>query len=203
MAVETLTPRSLRADASGTSARILDAAFEAVATFGLSRLTVDDVARLAGVSRQTVYRYFDSKDAVIVALVAREEEILLEGVRAAHRDAPNLREAIRRSVLFCLQAAREHPLLDRLLDSEPEVLLPYLTTRAGGLIERARLVLEELVSERKDVRPELVARSADLAVRAAVSYTLTPTAEPPEQVAREIARILASGIEKRRKEDSR
>jgi AcrR family transcriptional regulator len=195
--------KDLRAEASGTSARILDAAFEAVATFGLSRLTVDDVARLAGVSRQTVYRYYESRDALIVALVAREEEILLEGVRVAHRDAPNLREAIRRSVLFCLTAAREHPLLDRLLESEPEVLLPYLTTRAGGLIDRARLVLEELVSERKDVRPELVARSADLAVRAAVSYTLTPTAEPPEQVAREIARILTSGIEKRRKEDSR
>jgi AcrR family transcriptional regulator len=203
MAIAAPTPREVRADAPGTSARILDAAFEAVATFGLSRLTVDDVARLAGVSRQTVYRYFDSKDAVIEALVAREEEILLEGVRAAHRQAPSLREAIRRSVLFCLQAAREHPLLDRLLDSEPEVLLPYLTTRAGGLIERARGVLEELVAERNDVRPDLAARSADLAVRAVVSYTLTPSDEPPEQVAREVARILASAIERRRKEDGR
>jgi AcrR family transcriptional regulator len=188
---------------SGTSGRILDAAFEAVATFGLSRLTVDDVARLAGVSRQTVYRYHDSRDALIVALVAREEEILLEGVRAAHREAPNLREAIRRSVLYCLRAAREHPLLDRLLDSEPEVLLPYLTTRAGGLIERARGVLEELVAERTDVRRDLAPRSADLAVRAIVSYTLTPSDEPPEQVSREIALILATAIDKRRKEDAR
>jgi AcrR family transcriptional regulator len=188
---------------SGTSGRILDAAFEALATFGLSRLTVDDVARLAGVSRQTVYRYYDSRDALIVALVAREEEILLEGVRAAHREAPNLREAIRRSVLYCLRAAREHPLLDRLLDSEPEVLLPYLTTRAGGLIERARGVLEELVAERTDGRRDLAPRSADLAVRAIVSYTLTPSDEPPEQVSREIALILATAIEKRRKEDAR
>jgi AcrR family transcriptional regulator len=195
--------KEARTEAVGTPARILDAAFEAVATFGLSRLTVDDVARLAGVSRQTVYRYFDSKDAMIVALVAREEEVLLEGVRAAHREAPNLREAIRRSVLYCLRAAREHPLLDRLLDSEPEVLLPYLTTRAGGLIERARRVLEELVAERNDVRPHLAGRSADLVVRAIVSYTVTPTEEPPEQVAREISRILSAAIEKPRKEDAR
>src|ERR687892_391530 len=55
--------QDVRTDASGTATRILDAAFEAVATFGLSRLTMDDVAGLAGVSRQTVYRYFDSKDA--------------------------------------------------------------------------------------------------------------------------------------------
>lgn len=203
MAITAPATRDTGAETSGTSDRILDATFEAVATFGLSRLTMDDVARLAAVSRQTVYRYFDSKDAVIVALVAREEEALLEGVRAAHRDAPNLREAIRRSVLHCLRAAREHPLLDRLLDSEPEVLLPYLTTRAGGLIDRARRVLEELVAKRTDVRPDLAARSADLAVRAIVSYTLTPSDEPPEQVAREIARILAAAIEKRNKEDSR
>jgi AcrR family transcriptional regulator len=195
--------QDVRPDASGTAARILDAAFEAVATFGVSRLTMDDVAGLASVSRQTVYRYFDYKDALILALVAREEEALLDGVRAAHREAPSLREAIRRSVLFCLRAAREHPLLDRLLASEPQVLLPYLTTRAGGLIDRARRTLESLVAERTDVRPELAARSADLAVRAIVSYTLTPSDEPPEQVAREIARILSSAIERRRKEDAR
>jgi AcrR family transcriptional regulator len=195
--------QDVRPDASGTAARILDAAFEAVATFGVSRLTMDDVAGLASFSRQTVYRYFDSKDALILALVAREEEALLDGVRAAHREAPSLREAIRRSVLFCLRAAREHPLLDRLLASEPQVLLPYLTNRAGGLIDRARRTLESLVAERTDVRPELAARSADLAVRAIVSYTLTPSDEPPEQVAREIARILSSAIERRRKEDAR
>jgi AcrR family transcriptional regulator len=195
--------QDLKAKTLGTGARILDAAFEAVARFGLSRLTVDDVARLAGVSRQTVYRYFDSKDALILALVAREEEALLEGVRAAHREAPSLREAIRRSVLYCLRSTREHPLLDRLLASEPEVLLPYLTTRAGGLIDRARLTLETLVAERDDVRPELAPRAADMAVRAIVSYTLTPSDEPPERIAREIARILTAALERRRKEDPR
>jgi AcrR family transcriptional regulator len=196
-----LAERDLKAETRGTGTRILDAAFEAVARFGLSRLTVDDVARRAGISRQTVYRYFDSKDALILALVAREEEALLDGVRAAHREAPSLREAIRRSVLFCLRAAREHPLLDRLLASEPEVLLPYLTTRSGGLIERARRTLEALVAERDDVRPELAPRAADVAVRAIVSYTLTPSEEPPEQIAREVARILTAALD--RKEEPR
>jgi AcrR family transcriptional regulator len=49
----TITAQAVR---GGTRDRILDAAFEAVATHGLSRLTVDDVARLAGLSRQSVYR---------------------------------------------------------------------------------------------------------------------------------------------------
>jgi AcrR family transcriptional regulator len=181
--------------AADTRARILDSAFRAVATFGLSRLTVDDVARLAGVSRQTVYRYFDTKDDLVVALVAREEETFLDGVREAHARHAELEEATREAVLFCLRTAREHPLLGRLLASEPQVLLPYLTTRGAGVLTRARDVLEELASARTRVRPELVHRTADVAVRAIISYALTPSDDDPEDIARELARILSSALE--------
>ena len=51
-----------------TPARILDATFRALQDFGLTRLTVEDVAQRAGLSRQTVYRYFPSKDHLMIAL---------------------------------------------------------------------------------------------------------------------------------------
>ena len=174
---------------------MIDAAFRAVERFGLSRFTMDDVARMAGVARQSVYRYFDSRDALIVALVFREEEAFIEGVREAHSRHEDLEDATAEAIMFCLRAAREHPLLDRLLESEPDALLPYLTTRGGGVIGRARAVIEELAAQRKGVNPELVHRTADLAVRAIVSYTLTPSDDPPEDVAREIARILTAALE--------
>jgi AcrR family transcriptional regulator len=181
----------------GTRARILDAAFEAVSTFGLSRLTVDDVARLAGLARQSVYRYFGSKDELIVALVVREEEAFLDGVRKAQARHADLEAAMSEAVLFCLRTLREHPLLDRLLASEPESLLPYLTTRAGPVVTRAREVLEDLAAERAGARSGLVHRTADVAVRAIISYALTPSDDDPEGVARELARILASALEVR------
>lgn len=184
----------------GSRGRILDAAFQAVADHGLSRLTMDDVARAAGLSRQTVYRYFDSKDDLIMALVYREEESFLDGVRAAHAAFDRLEDAMRGAVLFCLRTAREHPLLDRLLASEPEVLLPYLTTRGAGLVARARGVLEELAAGRTEVDEALVHRVADLAVRAMLSYTLTPSEDDPEDVARGVARILTSALETREEE---
>ena len=188
--------------AAATRERILDAAFAAISTFGLSRFTVDDVARLARLSRQSVYRYFDSKDALVVVLVEREEDAFLAGVRAAHERHARLEDAMREAILYCLRSAREHPLLDRLLASEPEVLLPYLTTRGGGVIARARSVLEALAAERAGVDAEVVRRAADLAVRAMVSYTLTPPEEPPDQVAREVAQILTSALQVR-EEDAR
>ena len=194
---------AVTAEALDTRTRILDAAFRTVATYGLSRFTVDDVARTADLSRQTVYRYFDSKDALIVALVFREEEEFIEGVRRAHAEAATLVEAMERAMLYCLRLAREHPLLDRLLESEPEVLLPYLTTRAGGLIARGRAVIEELAAARSDVRPELVHRAADLATRAVISYVLTPGDDAPEGVARETATVLSAVLRKRRKEEPR
>lgn len=188
-----LTAQDVRA--AETRDRIVDAAFGAVERFGLSRFTMDDVARLAGVSRQSVYRYFDSKDALIVALVAREEEAFLDGVRQAHGRHEGLEDALREGILFCLRTAREHPLLDRLLQSEPDALLPYLTTRGGAVIARARSVIEALAAERADVDPRMIHRSADLAVRAIVSYTLTPSDDRPEEVARELARILVSALQ--------
>jgi AcrR family transcriptional regulator len=188
-----ITAQDVRA--AETRERIVDAAFRAVERFGLSRFTMDDVARLAGVSRQSVYRYFDSKDALIVALVYREEETFMDGVRAAHSQHENLEDALREAILFCLRTAREHPLLDRLLESEPDALLPFLTTRGGGVIDRARSVIEGLAAEREGVDPALVHRTADLAVRAIVSYTLTPSDDPPEDVAREVARVLVSALE--------
>jgi AcrR family transcriptional regulator len=180
-----------------TRARILDGTFDAVATFGVSRLTVEDVARQAGLSRQSVYRYFGSKDELISALVIRELEAFLDGVREAHARHTDLEAAMREAALFCLRTVREHPLLDRLLASEPETLLPYLTTRAGSVVARAREVLEDLAAERAGVRSGLVHRTADVAVRAVISYALTPSDDDPEDVAAELARILASALEVR------
>src|SRR4029450_12367383 len=113
---------------SDTGTRILDAAFDRVMDIGLARTTVENVARAAGLSRQTIYRYFPSKEHLITALVLREEERFLDGIREASAEDPGLEAALFDGILFCLRFAREHPLLDRLLATDPETLLPYLTT---------------------------------------------------------------------------
>jgi AcrR family transcriptional regulator len=177
-----------------TQARILDAAFQCVSDLGLARTTVEDVARSAGLSRQTIYRYFPSKEHLVMALVLREEELFLDGARDAFAAAPDLEDAVYRGVLFCLRFAREHPLLDRLLERDAETLLPYLTTRAAPVIVRARDEIIQLLSSKAWVRADLLEEAADLTVRATISYALSPPDRDPELVAHDVAGILAGAL---------
>ena len=177
-----------------TGARILDAAFERILDVGLTRTTVEDVARAAGVSRQTIYRYYASKDALVAALVMREEERFLDGVRAALLSEDDIEVAVARGFAFCLRFARQHPLLDRLLRTDAETLLPHLTVGAGPLIVRARDAVTDLVRSRWDVRTELLPRVAEAAVRLTLSYALTPPDRSPDDLATELARILTAAL---------
>lgn len=181
--------------AETTRARILDAAFQAVADFGLSRLTMEDVAGRAGLSRQTLYRYFPAKDDLLMALVLREEELFLDGVRAAFAAQPSLEAAIEDAVTFVLRHARRHPLLDRLLSTDPEIILPYLTTRSGPMMARAREVVGELIREKAPrADPGLAEHLADASVRLLLSYAITPPESPVEGIASAQARITAAGL---------
>jgi AcrR family transcriptional regulator len=189
-----LAERDVRAS---TASRILDAAFESFREFGLSRITMEDVASRAGLSRQSVYRYFPSKDSLIVALVSREEEKFLDGVRAAFLEHEDVEAALRASVRFVLGYAREHPLLERLLATDQAVFLPYVTTRAQAALERARdTVLEVLLSREPSADRELLRTVLDGTTRATVSYMLTPSDRSPDQIADAVATLMTAVLRK-------
>jgi len=178
-----------------TRDRILDAAFDAVQAFGLSRITVEDVAHRARLSRQTVYRYFPSKDHVVLFLVAREEEKFMDGVRAAFASHDEPEDAFATAVEFVLRYTHEHPLLDRLLATDEQTLLPYLTTRGLPLIIHARETLVELMSPRMPgVEQDELRGLLDLVCRSMISYMLTPSERPPDSVARMMSRAAVAPL---------
>jgi AcrR family transcriptional regulator len=177
-----------------TARRILDAAFECIEDVGLSRTTMEDVARRAGCTRQTVYRYFLSKDHLVMALIVREEDRFIEQTRQAFGADGDLEKALYQGTLMCLRFARSHPLLDRLLGTDAETLLPYLTTRAQPLIKRAREAFLHEIGQKVWVRVNVKEQAADVAVRMAFSYALLPPDRPPERIARDMARILTVAL---------
>src|SRR3954467_7218449 len=92
--------------------RLLAAAGEAASIHGLHRLSVGDVAQRAGLSRQTLYKHFPNKDAIVAEAVLRECEAVAAAVAGAAAEHEDLTEALDAAIATTLRLAREHPLLD-------------------------------------------------------------------------------------------
>jgi AcrR family transcriptional regulator len=91
--------------------RILDAAGQCFAEQGVSRVTIGDVARAAGCSRPTIYRYFEDRDALRIAFVHREARRIGARIAAAVDAAASPAARLVEAVLAALAAVRNDPIL--------------------------------------------------------------------------------------------
>ena len=171
---------------------LLDAAADAVLAGGWARSRMADVARAAGVSRQTLYYEFGSKDRLAEALALREAERYIDGADAAregHDASPA--EAVHASVEYTLREAAGNPLLKAVLTDDAGGLLPYLTTRAEGLhAAAADRCAADLLERWPDLPPDDVRLVADAVTRLTVSHLVLPGGRP-DQVAADVARLVA------------
>ncbi|MFC1407634.1 MULTISPECIES: TetR/AcrR family transcriptional regulator [Streptacidiphilus] len=78
------SPRRRRADALRSITAILDAATETLNR--RSEATIEDIAKAAGISRQTVYAHFPSREALLQALMERVTEQVVTAIDAADLD---------------------------------------------------------------------------------------------------------------------
>lgn len=98
-----------------TRARILKSAGAMMSRFGLSKLTLEDVARAAGVTRQSIYRYFSGKDDLIIELfVAEMEQTHYPALCDVAKGKPSA-EVLVRLFLKEVELARGYYLYDDLL----------------------------------------------------------------------------------------
>ena len=153
---------------------ILDAVRECVLAVGVRRTTATDIARRAGVSRMTLYRRFPDVTSMIAALMTRE---FTGVVREAAADAATLAPGRARIVAAAIEGAERiaaHPLWARIVDVDPELLLPYVTQRLGGVQEAVLALLSAQLREGqgdgsvRDGDPDLLAQAIELALRGQV-----------------------------------
>jgi AcrR family transcriptional regulator len=155
------------------------------------------VASRAGVSRQTLYNEFGSKDGLAVAMSVAQTEWFLGRTQAeldAHPDDPIA--GIRAAVTFTLQAGADDPLLKAALSGArgSNDLLPLLTTRAEPLLTASRRQLTSYLNEHW---PQLAHRDvsvvADSLIRLTVSHLVLPLS-PSETVAEQLAELAARAL---------
>lgn len=181
---------------SRTHAAILDATLEVLGRVGLAGLALEDVAVEAGVSRQTVYRHFGSRDGLLSAVIVREEEQLLGLVDAATDGVADVEEAVAVGLAAALHGAARHPLLQRLLTSEPEALLPFLTLGSGPVLSIVGPAVAEVVRHRAPHLPaDELAFLGDALGRVVVSYAIAPRPDIDATAAR-LAAMVAAHVER-------
>src|SRR5438445_6381792 len=117
--------------AAGTQQqRILDGALRCIGRWGLSKTTLDDVAREAGCSRATVYRLFPGgKDSVIDAVIATEVARFFAGLAQRLDGVDDLEELLVAGATYAAHTLSEHRALQYVLAHEPELLLPRIAFR--------------------------------------------------------------------------
>jgi AcrR family transcriptional regulator len=177
--------------------RVLDSVGELLRARAWAQVTMTEVAIQAGVSRQTLYNAFGSRQDVAQAYVVREADRFLGAVDVAVREhASDPRAALEAALEIFLSAAGEHPLVRAITSTDGgEELLPLVTTRGGPLLER---VTEHLTDLLLDTWPQLAradaAPVADALVRLAISYAALPSGDPGH-TGSAVARILGPRID--------
>jgi TetR/AcrR family transcriptional regulator, transcriptional repressor for nem operon len=74
-------PRSLTARGAATRARIVEAAADLIYGHGVERTSLDDVMAASGVSKSQLYHYFADKEALVLEVIARQTERVLDAQR--------------------------------------------------------------------------------------------------------------------------
>ncbi len=123
--------------------RVLDAALDLVARWGLTKTTLGDVARTAGTSRATLYRAFPGgRDQLVDLLGQREVARFLEVVAEAFDAAPDLTAALADGLHAAATHLEGHAPARFVLEHEPELAIPVLGfAQMDRLLRVTRLVL--------------------------------------------------------------
>ena len=146
-----------------------------------SEITMSNIAEVAGVSRQTLYKEFGSRAEFGQAFVIHEGERFLDGVEEAvreHLDDP--RDAVGAALEQFLRSAGEDPLVRILLsDDGTGGMLPFVTTQGMPVVQwataRLTTTIEEGWPQAPAVKVKLLAESL---VRLAISYVTVPSDDP-------------------------
>ncbi|MCU4186605.1 TetR/AcrR family transcriptional regulator [Acidiferrimicrobium sp. IK] len=183
-------------DRDAIRARLLESAHDLLCRLGPQRMTMEDVARAAGVSRITVYRRFATKDVLIQHVVRLEFRRYLRRFRQEIARCETVGERVAVGFATSLRVFRTNPLIRGLMDQDSGVFLASVVGDGGLTTEVVRRFIAAQLRKETEagtippaVDTELV---AEVMVRLTTSYLVTPSRlldVDDDEVMKEVARI--------------
>ena len=182
--------------------RVLAATYACVARFGMGKTTVEDVVKESGVSRASIYRLFPGgKDQLLRETVGWEMNHFFGRLAEAVYDAPDFASLLEGGLVFAHRSIQEHEVLRKVLETEPERLLPLITVEQHRVLDFiTAFLLPYLEREQRSgrVRPGVDLEAAtEYVARLVLSLIGSPgrwDMDDPEQVHVLVREELLGGI---------
>jgi AcrR family transcriptional regulator len=181
-----------------TRQRIIEATYACVARRGLAKTTMEDAAREAAVSRATVYRYFPGgREELLHDVVSWEFVSFFLRLYEEVQGAASLEAVMERGIRFAHRSIEEHEVLQRVMQTEPETLLPTLTVESNRIRQAIADFLLPYLMEHglaPGVDPD---QAADFLARMVLSYMASPgrwDLDDPAQVTQLVREELLAGV---------
>lgn len=159
--------------------RVCDAALVCLARWGLTKTTLEDVAREAGCGRATIYRTFEGGKAEVMAATLARELHRFErevGAAVATAEPDDLEEVVVAGVVAAARFLRSHEALHYLLRHEPDVVLPWISFHRIGVLYDAVAGFAAPLLAPFVPDPAAAARAAECLARVVLSYVVNPAA---------------------------
>ncbi|HEY4408461.1 MAG TPA: TetR/AcrR family transcriptional regulator [Acidimicrobiia bacterium] len=182
--------------------RVLEGALVSIGRYGLARTTVDDVAQASGVSRATIYRHFPGgRDQIVADTVAWEQARFFRRLGEAIAGATDLCVLLEDALVFARRALADHAVFQRVVETEPERLLPLLTVESFRILPMiAGFLVPYLERERDAGRLRSgadIGRTADYVARMVLSCIGAPGVydfDDPAEVRLLVREQLLAGV---------
>jgi len=143
--------------------RLLDAAEACLARYGASKTSMEDVAKTAGLSRATVYRYFENRDALLLGVASRQATSLARDSLGYLRQFDTVSDWLVEGLLYTLREIPKRPAFASLVMSLDASTASRLFLGSSNMIQIGVDVLEPIFATakaqgvvREDVEVELL-----------------------------------------------
>jgi AcrR family transcriptional regulator len=130
---------------------ILRAARQCYITDGIKETGMKEVSKAANVARSTLYRYFSSRDAVLVAVVKREMEATNVVIRAQLQPYEEPADIIVEGLILALQEIPRRPILKAVFASEEDSRARRVIWESDVIVQLGEQLLEHVIQPALDL----------------------------------------------------
>ena len=155
--------------------KIMEATFECVSRNGLSRTTVEEVAQQSRLSRATIYRHFPGgRDQLLQSVVAWEAARFFARLATDISGADDVPTLIERAITLGQMAVENHQVLQRVLQTEPEVFIRLFTFEGDRILRLIRGFLMPYLAALRLPDEMSLQACADYVARMILSHITAP-----------------------------